>query len=162
MRRLILYGVLVLSVLACKKDKDERQRSEKDYSLFLAQTQPEFQGKLNENPFSWKFAWGQFQKSGVYAPLPNSQDTSELVRMVASGLISPGANLRWSMLHTPRYNSGSESEIAKVFSIGKKNLGEYISDYHLELFTNGVLYKSRGFEAKNEVEILKTSELLMI
>jgi hypothetical protein len=158
MRRLILYCALTLTLLACKKDQSEPRSLENNHASFLAQTEPAFQGKFNENPFSWKSGWNQFQRGYVYTPMPDGQDTSELVRVIASELISWGSNLRWSMLHTPKYNSGSESEVVKVFSVGKKNLGDYISDYHLEIFTNGVLYKSARFKTTNAIEVLKAKE----
>jgi hypothetical protein len=58
------------------------------------------------------------------------------------------------------FDSTSDSEIYTVFSLGKKKLGDYKTDFYLSINMGNNLYQSNGFNFMNEIEILKTQEFI--
>ncbi len=152
MQRFLLGFILTLTILGCKKDDAPKSNPELDYSSFLAQTGQTFRGRFNGNYFLWSFGLNQFQAGYGYVGTP-----TDSLRAVEFGLTSHDGET-WFRLYSPKYNSASESEFLRVFGLGKKKLGDYLSDFHIELSTNKDVYQTNSLSDTNEIEILKTQE----
>ena len=153
-----LFGlILTLTIISCKKD-DVVINPKKDYTAFLATTSQTFKGNLDGTNFSWSFGWNQFQGITGYQNGNGICDSTDPVRIVLFGLTLESAGQTRFRLYSPKYNSTSESEFSKVFSLGKKKLGDFKTDFYLSINKDNNFYQSNSLSPTNEIEILKTEE----
>lgn len=158
MNKYLTGFIFTLIIISCKKDNTTINNPNKDYSSFLVQTSQTFQGKLDGTYFSWSFGWNKFQSFAGSENAKGICDSTDPVIVVFFGLTSEdGGQTRFS-LYSPKYNSTSDSEISKVFSIGKKKLGNFRTDFYLSINKNYTFYQTKSFNSTNEIEILKTEE----
>jgi hypothetical protein len=150
-------GLLLTQLLICC-NKNDASLSKNDYAFFLANSTPTFFGKLNGKPFSWTYGWNQSQSLAGFENGNGICDSTDPVRVVLYGLTSEMDLQTRFILYSPKYNSQSEADISRVFSVGTKKLGDFRSDFHLKIYKDNQYYQSNGLSAKNEIEILKTEE----
>lgn len=168
MKKHLLGFILTLTVISCTKDgaaignpqKDEGaiNNTNKDYTSFLAQTVQTFQGKLDGKNFSWSFGWNKFQGVVGYENGNGVCDSTDPVRILLFGLTSEGGGDTRFRLYSPKYNITSDAEFLKAFSVGKKKLGDFRTDFYLSINKDNTFYQTNGFYTTNEIEILKTEE----
>ena len=157
MNKYFIGFILTLTIISCKKD-DVVINPKKDYTAFLATTSKTFLGNLDGTNFSWSYGWNQFQGIAGYENGNGICDSTDPVRVVLFGLTSEGGGHTRFRLYSPKYNSTSESEFLKVFSLGKKQLGDFRNDFYLVINKDNNFYQSNGLSPTNEIEILKTEE----
>lgn len=156
MKKYLIGIILALTIFSCKKDD-----SQKDYSSFLKQSSQTFQGELDKSYFSMSYGGSSgYQSTAGYENGNGVCDSTDPVRVVLFGLTAVNDSKKSFILYSPKFNTTSESEISKVFSIGKKKLGAYRSDFYLRITQGNKLYESNGFNNTNEIEILKTVEYI--
>lgn len=158
MTKYLLGLILTLTLFSCKKNDSEIISPKKDYTTFLAQTIQTFQGKLDGSSFSWSYGWNAFQGIKGYENGYGICDSTDPVRIVMFGLTSEGGGHTRFRLYSPKYNSTSDSEFSNVFSLGKKKLGDFRTDFYLSINKDNNFYQSNSNSPTNEIEILKTQE----
>ncbi|HET6995023.1 MAG TPA: hypothetical protein VFI06_08575 [Chitinophagaceae bacterium] len=152
-----LLLALTISITACKKH-GLQDNEKKDYSAFLAQSNRHFRGTFDGASFYWNFGFNQFQSITGYENGNGICDSTDPARVVLFGLTSEdGAQTRFR-LYSPKYNSGSDEEISRVFGVGKKKLGDFRTDFSLVIIKDNMVYQSNRFNSTNEIEILQTQE----
>jgi hypothetical protein len=157
MSKYLLFIFSLCTIISCRKD-DTAAPPPIDHSYYLTQKTQNFQGKLDGNAFHWSFGWRAFQGIKGYENGNGICDSTDPVRVVLFGLTSEdGGHIRFR-LYSPKYNSLLPSEFSNVFSLGKKKLGDFRSDFYLSIFQAENFYESTGKSAVSEIEVLKTEE----
>jgi hypothetical protein len=156
MNKFLLVFIFTLTIIGCKKD--DATINPKDYTFFLRETGQTFKGKLNDTAFSWSYGWRQFQGIAGYENGYGVCDSTDPVRIVLFGLTSENNAQPRFALYSPRYNSSSETEFSEVFSLGKKKLGDFRTDFYLSITKDNKFYQTNSLNTTNEIEILKTEE----
>jgi hypothetical protein len=156
MYKYLLGFILALTIISCRKDDTGIKK--KDYSYFLNETGQTFQGKLNGENFSWSFGWNQFQGISGYENGNGVCDSTDPVRVVLYGLTLEGGGQTRFRLYSPKYNSLSDTEFSQVFSVGKKKLGDFRTDFYLSINKDNKFYQTSSLNSSSEIEILKTQE----
>jgi hypothetical protein len=154
MNKWLLCLILSLTIIGCKKD--DAGTKQKDYTYFLKQTTPKFQGKLNNEAFTWIYGQ-QCQSMAGYQNGSGICDSTDPVRMVLYGLTLNSDFQQRYVLYSPKYNTSSETEFARVFTVGKKTLGTLGADFYLSITRDNKIYQTNA-NNENEIEILKTQE----
>lgn len=155
MNKYLFAVILSLTIISCKKD-DVTIDQKKDYSAFLATTSKSFTGSLDKTYFNWRFGLGQFQGAAGYENGNGICDPADPDRIVFFGLTSDASGQTRFRLYSPKYNAGSEAEFSKVFSVGKKKLGDFRNDFYLSIVRDNNTFQSNGSSPISEIEILKT------
>jgi hypothetical protein len=159
MKKIVLGLAVLLVIAGCKKDGiSEPVSSQKDYSFFLSQTGTSFQGKLDNTTFSWRYGWRQFQSIAGFENGNGICDSTDPVRVVLYGLTSEDSAKTRFRLYSPKFNSSSESEVAQVFAVGKKKLGDFRNDFYLSIYKDNKQYQTSSTDLENQIEILKAEE----
>jgi hypothetical protein len=158
MTKYFLGFILMLTMFSCKKNDISIVNSKKDYTSFLTQTTQTFQGKLDGANFSWSYGWNTFQGIKGYENGNGICDSTDPVRVVLFGLTSEGGGQTRFRIYSPKYNSTSDTEISQIFSLGKKKLGDFRTDFYLSINKDNNFYQSNSYSSTNEIEILKTQE----
>lgn len=157
MKKYIFSLILVATIFSCRKENAEGEK--KDYTYFLSETGQTFTGKLDGAYFSWSYGWNQFQSMAGYENGNGVCDSTDPVRVLLFGLTSEdGGNTRFT-IYTPRYNATSEAEFLRVFGVGKKKLGDFRSDFYLQIQKDRKFYHTVS-NSNNEIEILQTHEFI--
>ncbi len=156
MTKYILGLIFILTIFSCTEDDSVLVSPVKDYTSFLAQTTPKFSGRIDNAWFSWIFTLGNSQSMAGYHNGYGICDPNDPMRVVFFGLTSESDLQTRFTLYSPRYNS--ESEVAQVFGVGKKKLGNFRDDFYLSMYKDGKIYQSNDLNSTNEIEILKTEE----
>jgi hypothetical protein len=153
MKKWLVGFILSLTIIGCKKD--DAGTKQKDYTYFLRQTTPTFQGKFNNEVFTWSFG-PQYQSMAGYQNGNGICDSTDPVKVLLFGLTANNLQQRYT-LYSPKYNTTSETEFSQVFSTGKKKLGGFTADFYLTIFQDNKTYVTKA-NNENEIEILKTEE----
>lgn len=158
MKKFLLGLTLILTIISCKKEDVQSANGKKDYTSFLAKNTQTFYGVLDDFQFAWSFGWNESQSSAGFENGYGVCDPKEPVRLVNFGLLWEKDLKTRFTIYSPRYNSTSENEIARVFGIGKKKLGDIRNDFYISIYIGGKDYESNNLSPNNEIEILKTEE----
>ncbi len=158
MFKYLLGFIFSLTIISCKKDDVVNTNSKKDYSAFLTTKSQTFRGTLDGTDFSWSFGWNQFQGIAGYENGNGICDSTDPARIVLFGLTSEGGGQTRFRIYSPKYNSTSDAEFYKVFSLGKKKLGDFRTDFYLSINKDNNFYQSNSLSEASEIEILKTEE----
>ncbi len=150
----LLSFILILIIVSCKKD-DLQITPREDNAKFLTTSLPIFIGNLGGNNFSWSNG-GQGGQWGGYTN--DNCDPTNPMKIVIFGL-SLGGQTAFK-LYSPKHNTTSQEEFDRLFSLGKKKLGDFQTDFHLEILKEkeNKFYQSSSLASINEIEILKTEE----
>jgi len=152
-----IIGLAFLVVLSsCTKEKITDPATAKDYSIFLTQTAQTFQGKFNGSAFYWFFGYSQFQSTAGFYNGNGVCDSTDPERILVFGLTSEDDLETRFLISTPKYNSSVDQELEKIFTPGKKKLGNLYTDFHLTVTKDKKDYKTSATDTNNEIEVLKT------
>ena len=159
-RHLLIPALIVLA--ACNKHDyapDPNNTAKKDYSSFLAETNPSFNSYTQDGFVSWSFGVGTAQEITGYQNASGLCDSADPVKVALFGLTSEkdtGQTRFW--LNSMPYNITAIDSlgIAEIFSTGVKKLGSMGKNFSLTILQNGTYYQSYDTCTNSTIEILKT------